>query len=87
MQTKKELYDLNQDTRLFELKTYQITVNYDDEFLVPGTETFTVTQKIMNDFPEKIDVKLSNYKNNFTGKKEIGQNSSEKAQKFTSKFQ
>ena len=46
---KKELFDLNQDTRLFELKTYQITVNYDDEFLVPGTETFTVTQKIMND--------------------------------------
>ena len=49
MPLKKELYDLNQDTRLFELKTYQITVNYDDEFLVPGTETFTVTQKIMND--------------------------------------
>jgi hypothetical protein len=49
MPPKKELFDLNQDTRLSELKTYQITVNYDDEFLVPGTETFTVTQKILND--------------------------------------
>ena len=49
MPSKKELYDLNQDTRQFETKTYQITVNYDDEFLVPGTETFIVTQKIMND--------------------------------------
>jgi hypothetical protein len=49
MPSKKELYDLNQDTRQFETKTYQITVNYDDEFLVPGTETFTVTQKILND--------------------------------------
>ena len=49
MPPKKELFDLNQDTRLFELKTYQITVNYDDEFLVPGTETFTVTQQIIND--------------------------------------
>jgi hypothetical protein len=49
MPPKKELFDLNQDTRLSELKTYQITVNYDDEFLAPGTETFTVTQKILND--------------------------------------
>ncbi len=49
MPPKKELFDLNQDTRLSKLKTYQITVNYDDEFLVPGTETFTVTQKILND--------------------------------------
>jgi len=47
--SKKELYDLTQDTRQFETKTYQITVNYEDEFLVLGTETFTVTQKIMND--------------------------------------
>lgn len=46
---KKELFDLSQDTRLSELKTYEITVNYDDEFLAPGTETFTVTQKIIND--------------------------------------
>jgi len=45
MPSKKELYDLTQDTRQFETKTYQITVNYDS-----GTETITVTQKIMNDF-------------------------------------
>ena len=45
----KELFDLSQDTRLFELKTYLITVNYDDALLVPGTETFTVTQQIIND--------------------------------------
>ena len=41
----KELFDLSQDTKLFELKTYRITVTYDDT----ETEEFTVTQKILND--------------------------------------
>jgi hypothetical protein len=41
----KELFDLSQDTKLFELKTYRITVTYDDT----ETEEFAVTQKILND--------------------------------------
>jgi hypothetical protein len=41
----KELFDLSQDTKLFELKTYTITVTYDDT----ETQEFTVTQKILND--------------------------------------
>jgi hypothetical protein len=41
----KDLFDLSQDTKLFELKTYIITVTYDDT----EKEEFTVTQKILND--------------------------------------
>jgi hypothetical protein len=45
MPRDKELYDLSQDTKLFELKTYTVTVTYDDT----ETEQFIVTQKIIND--------------------------------------
>lgn len=41
----KELYDLSQDRKLFELKTYTVIVTYDDT----QTEQFIVTQKILND--------------------------------------
>lgn len=45
MPRDKELYDLSQDTKLFELKTFTITVTYDDT----ETQQFIVTQKIIND--------------------------------------
>lgn len=49
MPSNKDLYELNQDTRLFEMKTYRITVNYEDEFFVSNSANFIVTQKILND--------------------------------------
>jgi hypothetical protein len=45
----KELFDLDQDLRQLETIEYEITVEYDDEFFAPATETFTVTHDIIND--------------------------------------
>jgi hypothetical protein len=35
--------------RQLETIEYEITVEYDDEFFAPATETFTVTHDIIND--------------------------------------
>jgi hypothetical protein len=45
----KELFDLDQDLRQLETIEYEITVEYDDEFFAPATETFTVTHDIINE--------------------------------------
>jgi len=46
----KELFNLNQDTKPIETFTYQIIVDYDDEFFVPTKETYTVTHDIYNEW-------------------------------------
>lgn len=46
----KELFNLNQDTKPIETFTYEITVEYDDEFFVPTNATFTVTHDIYNEW-------------------------------------